>query len=386
MRPLLGIIGVSIGLGVPGGARQVGEPSAALRSRFELSSHYEKVVDVGGFPVVASAKVDDHALLEAAYWIDLMLRDRDDVRRALIGDKVRFAVMAIDEFTTDLPEHADLEPKAYWDKRARGLGSTPERPCVSCGEENLLRYPGDPYLTESILIHEFAHAMHLQGLNLVDRGFDDRLKACYEAAMKGGLWAGKYAASNKEEYWAEGVQSYFDTNRESDHDHNHVDTRDELRAYDRQLHDLIDETFRRPSWRYVDPRERPGEGHLAGYEPERAPTFRWPEAVIKAFAEHQAEERDLPEVQALPLSDLSGARSPRAGAGTRLLIENRTERPLRLYWIDFAGERKPYGWIRKGGHVEQQTFEGHLFLVTNAEGEAAALFAAAVKPSRAIVR
>jgi len=386
MRPLLGIIVLLISLGAPGAARQVGEPSAALRSHFELSSHYEKVVDVDGFPVVASAKVDDHALLEAAYWISLMLRDRDDVRRALIEDKVRFAVMAIDEFTTDLPEHSDLEPKAYWDKRARGLGSTPERPCVSCGEENLLRYPGDPYLTESILIHEFAHAMHLQGLNLVDREFDERLKGCYEEAMEAGLWSGKYAASNKEEYWAEGVQSYFDTNRESDHDHNHVDTRDELRAYDRALHDLIDETFRRPSWRYVDPRERTGEGHLAGYESEKAPTFRWPEAVTRAFAEHQARERGLPEVPALALSKLPAARSPRSGAGTRLLIENRTDRPLRLYWIDFAGERKPCGWIRKGGHVEQQSFVGHLFVVTGAEGEAVALFAAAARPSRAIVR
>jgi len=28
------------------------------------------------------------------------------------------------------------------------------------------------------------------------------------------------------EYWAEAVQSWFDTNREPDHDHNHVNTRD----------------------------------------------------------------------------------------------------------------------------------------------------------------
>ena len=38
-----------------------------------------------------------------------------------------------------------MTPKAYWDKRARGLGATPERPAVSCGEENLLNLQGDWY-------------------------------------------------------------------------------------------------------------------------------------------------------------------------------------------------------------------------------------------------
>ncbi|MFQ5808669.1 MAG: alpha/beta hydrolase [Armatimonadota bacterium] len=31
--------------------------------------------------------------------------------------------MSEDEFTTDVPEHSDLEPAAYWDRRARGLGA-----------------------------------------------------------------------------------------------------------------------------------------------------------------------------------------------------------------------------------------------------------------------
>ena len=35
---------------------------------------------------------------------------------------------------------------------------------------------------------------------------------------------------NHHEYFAEGVQSWFDNNRENDHDHNHVNTRAELLA------------------------------------------------------------------------------------------------------------------------------------------------------------
>ena len=114
---------------------------------------------------------------------------------------------------------------------------------VPAEPQNVLRYPGDPYDTESILVHEFAHAMHDMGLKRVDEEFDPRLQAIYDEAMAEGLWEGKYAATNHHEYWAEGVQSYFDTNRPPDHDHNHVDTRDELAEYDPRLFELIDETF-----------------------------------------------------------------------------------------------------------------------------------------------
>ena len=70
-----------------------------------------------------------------------MLDGRHDMLDAMADQKVRLVVMAWNEFTTDVPEHADLEPAVYWDRRARGLGATPEAP-VSCAEENLLAYPG----------------------------------------------------------------------------------------------------------------------------------------------------------------------------------------------------------------------------------------------------
>lgn len=234
----------------------VGPVPDGVRERFKLAPFYAKHLDVGGFPVVSSAKVSDAGLREAAYLIRSMLSNRDDVLKSLAENNVRFAVMSPDEQTTDIPEHSDLTPKAYWDQRARGLGPTPERPAVSCGEENLLNVPGDRYPTENILVHEFAHAIHLIGLNPIEPKFDGRLKEVFDQAIAAGLWKGKYAAGNKEEYWAEGVQSYFDTNREDDPDHNHVDTREELKGYDAALFELIDETFKRNPWRYVRYDER----------------------------------------------------------------------------------------------------------------------------------
>jgi len=266
-------------------------PPKELVERLQLDAFYKKHVSAGGLPVISSEKVNDFALLEAAYLLGKMLDGRDDILQALVRNKVRVVVMARDEFTCDIPEHSDLKPRAYWDKRARGLGATPQRPATSCGEENLLRYPGDPYAAENILIHEFAHAMHHMGLNTIDKTFDKKLQQVYKAAMDKGLWKGKYAGNNRAEYWAEAVQSWFDTNRPPDHDHNHVDTREELKAYDPGIAKLVEEVFGDKPWRYRRPEDRKEAGHLAGYDRSKAPRFVWPARVLKAFKEHEARKQ-----------------------------------------------------------------------------------------------
>jgi hypothetical protein len=81
------------------------------------------------------------------------------------------------------------------------------------------------------------------------------LKASYDAAMKAGLWKGKYASVNHHEYFAEGVQSWFDNNRENDHEHNHVNTRDELLAYDPKLAALCREVFGDTELKYTKPHD-----------------------------------------------------------------------------------------------------------------------------------
>ena len=253
----------------------------------EIDPFYGKCVLVDSFPIVASAKVHDFALLEAKYLIENMLVNRPDILAAMAKNRVRFVIMAPDELTTQVPEHSDLTPSKFWDRRARGLGATPARPAVSCGEENLLRYPGDPYRTENILIHEFAHAIHHMGLDTIEPEFDVKLKAIFDKAMAAGRWKDKYAANNRAEFWAEGVQSWFDTNRKPDHDHNHVDTRAELEEYEPELAGLIADTLGPIEWRYQFPEDRPEKKHLAGYDATDAPTFAWPEELLKWYAEYE---------------------------------------------------------------------------------------------------
>jgi hypothetical protein len=139
------------------------------------------------------------------------------------------------------------------------LGATREALASSAGEENLLGLPGDRYKGASILIHEFSHTIHTMALNAVDEKFEQRLKDVYAGALKKGLWEKTYAASNHLEYWAEGVQSYFDANvpvKAPDGVHNGIATRDALKTYDPDLHDLIDTTLKAPKWKWTPP-EKP---------------------------------------------------------------------------------------------------------------------------------
>jgi len=80
-----------------------------------------------------------------------------------------------------------------------------------------------------------------------------------------------YASKNPGEYWAEGVQDWYDTNRTMDHDHNHIHTRDQLKTYDPELAALCKEVLGDGEWRFVTPRDRAGCGHLDEYEPQTAP-------------------------------------------------------------------------------------------------------------------
>jgi hypothetical protein len=263
----------------------------AVVEAFELSPFYGKCVLVGPFPILSSGLVHDHALLEAAFLIQAMCAHRPEMLAALADSNTRFSVMAPQEMTTAIPEHSDLTPPGYWDKRARGLGATRQRPAVSCGEENLLCFKGDPYSTENILIHEFAHALHEMAMARIDPTFDDRLKACYEQAIAAGLWEGAYAATNHKEYFAEAAQSFFDTNREDDNQHNHIDTRVELAEYDPCVYAMCVEMFGPNPPVYVRPFDRPAGGsgarHLSTWDPAQAPTFAWPKAVLEAWELHQ---------------------------------------------------------------------------------------------------
>ncbi|MDP6544907.1 MAG: hypothetical protein QGH60_13010 [Phycisphaerae bacterium] len=91
-----------------------------------------------------------------------------------------------------------------------------------------------------------------------------------------------YAGKNRSEYFAEGVQNWYDTNRTMDHDHNHIHTRKQLKTYDPLLAKLCADVLGDSKWRFVSPRDRAGKGHLKGYDPTKAPKVVRPEHITLA--------------------------------------------------------------------------------------------------------
>jgi hypothetical protein len=192
-----------------------------------------------------------------------------------------------------VPEYQDLQPKDYWDRRARGLGGTLDNPITSCGEENLLQYEGDPYAGENILLHEFSHSVHLIGMAKLDSGFDARLRHAYEAAKQNGLWEGTYAATNHEEYFAEGSQSWFNCNAPPGKEHNEVRTRKALREYDPTLAKLLAEVYGDNSWRYSAPNARSDRGSPGELTWPADKRFVWPASIKNLDLERVSRTSDI---------------------------------------------------------------------------------------------
>ena len=174
----------------------------------------------------------------------------ENVLESMTSRDTRIGIMARYEGTTDIPEHAYLVNDTTLNLGCKGkrTGRNLELPLTTCAEENILAYQIDKYHAEDILIHEFAHTIHFVGIAPVDPDFENRLQAALEHAIAQGRWFNTYAATDIAEYWAEGVQNWFNINAEVDKDkgdgkHNKVNTREELKRYDPGLYEIISDYF-----------------------------------------------------------------------------------------------------------------------------------------------
>lgn len=204
-------------------------PPASLH----LDPFYQKYVAAEGIPVIASAKVPDAAVLVARDIVVAMLSERKDLRDGLIAKGSRVGIMAIDESTMDIPEQRDWKKPAkddqrltncervhydetigrmsdyeYWAKRARGMGGT----FTTGAAENILGVPGTRYYGENILVHEFSHNI-FDTVRTVDPKLAQDVEAAYAKAKASKLWIGAYMEVTLDEYWAEGTQFWFNSNK-----------------------------------------------------------------------------------------------------------------------------------------------------------------------------
>jgi hypothetical protein len=234
--------GGSGGSGGIGGCEVTAVPDS-IRSSYGLDPFYQKYADADGIPIATSSLVDDEAVTLACQLVKEMVGRRDEVRQALVNSGMRFTLIAAEEELSSIPEVNAAFGSAY-DQRARGLGSM--IPTI-CAEENILcQWDIDRWRGENICVHEYAHTLMDWGLSAADPTFDSRINDAYQAALASGNFANTYAIEKVEEFWAEGVQDWYNSNLESipaNGVHNSINTREELLQASPELHALIAETL-----------------------------------------------------------------------------------------------------------------------------------------------
>lgn len=226
----------------------IGKPPESL----SYKGFYTKCAYFQGLPILGSEKVEDRAFHKIIDTFGKMLmKCPAGTIKSLIDSGCHYSIIAEEEGQTDLPEYQDLrnDPKTDWNKRARGLGGQ----FTSGGEENILEYPTDRYKGESIYIHEFAHTLDSYAFAKIDKNFVRDISDAYKKAMAEGLWANTYSKTNRFEYFAEGVQMYFDCARVANPPngvHNQVGNREGLKKYDPRLYAVVEREFGGNPWRY----------------------------------------------------------------------------------------------------------------------------------------
>jgi hypothetical protein len=241
--------------GWAGGASPPAAPPPALG----IPSFYTQYRDAAGIPVVSSSAVPNDALVAAEAMIEDMLSARPDLAAWLQQNGYRVAIIAETEALLDLPENAHwtkpapddprltrcekkhyeerigrLTDRAYWDARARGIGGQH----TVGSEEDVLGLSSSRYYGETILVHEFAHNI-LFAIQAVDPALYTQVEAAYANALANDLWLNEYATTTVQEYWAEGSQIWFESNRLTVVDGTRILNREDLASYDPALYAVL---------------------------------------------------------------------------------------------------------------------------------------------------
>lgn len=180
-------------------------------------NYYRKYLNASGVPIVASADVADAALIKMKLIVDTMLMKDPPTRAQVVARLQRILLIPRGKGMTTLPEYWNLDQLfplgsgTSWSDRTQGIAWTELIPYASCSEADLLNSgaPDDRYTEESICIHEFAHSMWDAGVVFRDPHAQARLESAYKAAKARGFLGSTYAGATSAEYWAEGLQGWF---------------------------------------------------------------------------------------------------------------------------------------------------------------------------------
>ena len=220
---------------------------------------YTQGCTILGLDILAADEVESEAIRELAARAYQMLVNRPEYATSIATFPIGARVIGAHQRIMDLPEFEDIyfhHPGTDWRNLGRSFPGTEILPFAAGAEENLLCSTEDRYEGEDMFVRDFAITIRRFAMNIIDESTSTAIEQAYAVAIAEGKYQNTLAEINSEQYWAEGVQSFFDANlednaedREPISSHNHVDTRDELRDYDRALYEIAISVFGETEWR-----------------------------------------------------------------------------------------------------------------------------------------
>lgn len=230
-------------------------------------AYEERARAMGVLPICCFPCVEDDAVQTAQDAIDGMLATANqDVLTRMLTYGLSVGIIGRDQVTTDMPAHAFLRGSFLadgrdWDAGTRGLGATQSVPCTTVGEENCTMVDDARYPDESILIHEFAHAVQECGFT---EEMNHRLEAAHEQALADGYDQKLYMFSNWKEFWANGTQAWFHAICRTDVNAG-INTRARLETELPLLADIMREVFGEGEYAYARDCPEPSAGGWPRY-------------------------------------------------------------------------------------------------------------------------
>ena len=240
------IVTIELGSGILNAAAQPVDTTRSYEVDFE--PYYTQYLTCdNGITIKSSDGVSVPALEKAKAMIDFMLSKRADVSQKMVVNEASLALYGKNETAYHIPEHRE-----WYDEQLRyveGYGGSMYNPVSTVTESNVLRLLTGDYVTlyrdESILVHEFGHAVKSIGIDqLEDKSLSREFQAAYKNAKESGLWPDSYAISNDDEFFATVSAIWFNVMNESwdggwDSVRGPVNTRDELYVYDRKTYEFF---------------------------------------------------------------------------------------------------------------------------------------------------
>jgi hypothetical protein len=212
-------------------------------------------------------------MLEADRIVRNMFRYRHDILKAIIDANVQLAIITPGRSPKEIPHVKRIRRK--WFVKEQTLPAKKDPPFrFATPESNLLESASNPAPGQNLLIRDMAlltyyitglretdpeydKRRHVQqyekGLERIDSRFDEKVSKLYRKAKKQSLWSGTPAVKNRFNYFAEAVQSFFNANRIVISANHHINTREQLQAYDPDIALLVADIFKHPErvdWRH----------------------------------------------------------------------------------------------------------------------------------------